>query len=82
MEEFDYTTCVEEAAKAFWEEHGEVQFNEVIGEDGIAIPWELVPGVVKAQIRMLLFEPIVAAVDQARRVIELENIFEGITNED
>lgn len=82
MGDFDYTECVEAGAKAFWEEHGHVQFATASGEDGLALPWELVPGVIKAQIRMMIFEVVVAAVDQARYIIELEKIFEGIEGND
>lgn len=78
MPEFDYTECVEAGAEAFWEEHGHVQFAGVDGEGGLALPWELVPGTIKAQIRIMIFEVVVAAVDRARYIIELENIFKGI----
>lgn len=82
MAEFDYTDCVEAGAQAFWEEHGHVEFSGIDGEGGIALPWELVPGTVKAQIRMMIFEVVVAAVDRARYIIELESIFDGIEEEE
>lgn len=82
MANFDYTECVEAGAQAFWEEHGHVQFAGLEGEEGIALPWELVPGTIKAQIRMMVFEVVVAAVDRARYIIDLESIFDGIEDEE
>jgi len=73
MAEFDYTAPVEAAAKAWWDEHG-----NVIGPDGSTpVDWDLVPGLVKAQVRMVLFEAVVAAVDTAFEQKEFERMMGG-----
>ena len=73
MEEFDYTAAVESAAKAWWAEHGFVK----VGDDDTPLAWELIPGAVKAQIRMILFEAVVAAVDTALEQQEFERMMGG-----
>jgi hypothetical protein len=78
LADFDYTECVEAGSKAFWEEHGSFQFTDEESENSIPVPWELVPGTIKAQIRMMLLEPIVAAVDCARYILDLESAFKDI----
>ena len=72
-EEFDYTAAVEAAAKTWWNEHGTV----FIGEDTTPVDWDLIPGGIKAQIRIGLLETVVAAVDT---VFEQKE-FEGIMND-
>lgn len=70
MAEFDYTNAVDVGARVWWEEHGTV---DVEGDAG-PLPWEMVPGSVKSQIRMILFEAIVAAIDAAFEQKEIEDL--------
>lgn len=73
MKEFDYTAAVESAAKTWWAEHGNVR----VGDDESPVDWDLLPGAVKAQIRMVLFEAVVAAVDTALEQQEFERMMGG-----
>lgn len=73
--EFDYTNAVEAAAAAWWEENGGMSI--VAGQE-VELPWTLVPGTVKAQIRIMLLEAVVAAVDVALRQAEIERLIDSL----
>lgn len=76
--EFDYTDAVEAAARAWWDENGGAA--EVQGEE-VQLPWWLVPDMVKAQVRFVLLEPVVAAVDVALRQAEIERLIDNLVDD-